>query len=171
MTDSEIIPQEKMMALTIPILKQQGALYRKFKAVWAKKALGGEKIITKTSDGIETANIANAGDFIVINQTQSQEEYIVGAGKFQQRYRFDKDLENEFAEYHPLGKVIAIEITENVLKSVKLRNHFQFTAPWGTPSMIKQNDFLACPLDFSEVYRIARKEFFETYEVDSEANE
>ena len=29
--------------------------------------------------------------------------------------------------------------------------------------IVKKGDFLVSPLDYSEVYRIANKEFFETY--------
>jgi len=29
--------------------------------------------------------------------------------------------------------------------------------------VVKKGDFLVSPLDYSEVYRIAKKEFFETY--------
>ena len=32
--------------------------------------------------------------------------------------------------------------------------------------IVKENDFIVCPLDYSEVYRIAKKEFFETYKPD-----
>ena len=29
--------------------------------------------------------------------------------------------------------------------------------------IVKKDDFLVSPLDYSEIYRIANKEFFETY--------
>jgi len=31
--------------------------------------------------------------------------------------------------------------------------------------IVKENDFLACPVGEEEVYRIAREEFFETYQL------
>lgn len=38
-------------------------------------------------------------------------------------------------------------------------------AAWGETQPVKVGDFLASPDEtYSEVYRIARKEFFETYE-------
>ena len=36
-------------------------------------------------------------------------------------------------------------------------------ANWGEKMVVRKNDYLVSPLDNSEVYRIARKEFFETY--------
>lgn len=30
--------------------------------------------------------------------------------------------------------------------------------------IVKENDFLVSPLDYSEIYRIANHEFFETYQ-------
>jgi NAD(P)-dependent dehydrogenase (short-subunit alcohol dehydrogenase family) len=43
----------------------------------------------------------------------------------------------------------------------------QFMAPWDQPEKVELNDFLVTPPDHSEIYRIARKEFFETYKLDS----
>jgi len=41
----------------------------------------------------------------------------------------------------------------------------QFTASWGEPMVLKPGDMVVSPMpDLNEVYRIARKEFFETYE-------
>ena len=36
-------------------------------------------------------------------------------------------------------------------------------APWGEKMIVKVGDYLVSPLNYSEVYRIAEKEFFETY--------
>ena len=43
----------------------------------------------------------------------------------------------------------------------------EFIAKWGRLMTLKTGDFIVSPLPYlDEVYRIARKEFFETYEED-----
>ena len=36
-------------------------------------------------------------------------------------------------------------------------------APWGERMVVKSGDYLVAPMNYSEVYRVAEKEFFETY--------
>ena len=166
MDESQIISQAKLMELVVPLIKKQGKLYRKYQKVWAKKAAGGEKIITLTSDGVETANVARKGDMIVMNLTESREKYIVKAKKFEEKYRYEKEVRDGFSQYHPLGKVVAIKLTGDILDLLDRRESFRFMAPWDQPEKARLNDFLVTPPDHSEIYRIAQKEFFETYELD-----
>ncbi len=161
-----MIRQDYFLSLVLPILKMKGQRYKKFKKILARKALKGEEIITITSDGIETFNRANTGDYIVKNQTEAGELYIVPKSKFEKRYEFLVDKENGFSEYNPSGQIFAIEVNKENLKLLEQPTQFKFIAPWGENMVVKENDFLAVPLDHSEVYRIARQEFFQTYQLD-----
>ncbi len=158
--------QTEMLELVMPLLKSEGVQYKKFKHVFARKAKEGETIATVTNDGVETINQANKGDYIVKNQTDAEEMYILSNKKFNDRYTFSKRSKNGFSEYSPKGKIIGLELTTDLLKEFNLPKEFHFEATWGAAMIAKESDFLACPPDLSEVYRIARKEFFETYEVD-----
>jgi len=162
----KVFTQKEMMDVLIPKLKSSGVLYKKTKEVMARKALKGEQINTVTSDGLETTNTATEGDFIIKNQTEAGEMYIVGATKFNNRYDFLKKEEGGFSQYKAKGKVIGIEMTLSFLNKIRFNNVFSFIAPWNEEMIVKENDFLVCPPDFSEIYRIARKEFFETYQLD-----
>ena len=57
-------------------------------------------------------------------------------------------------------------MTKELLDQVGIDEEYYFIAAWGEEMVTKKDDYLACPLDHSEVYRIARKEFFETYKPD-----
>lgn len=66
------------------------------------------------------------------------------------------DVDGEWSLYQAKGEIYALEVTEeNLVQS--------FVAIWGQEMVCKVGDFYACPTDGEEVYRIARKEFFETY--------
>ncbi len=137
--------------------------YKKFKEVQAKKAKGGEIIYTITSDGIETKNTAKAGDYIVKNTTDAKETYILTPLKFDKRYEYLGSKDDNWNIYKAKGKIKAIKVDDSLLKQLKVGEVFYFSAPWGEKMIVKKDDFLVSPLDYSEVYRIAKKEFFETY--------
>ena len=71
--------------------------------------------------------------------------------------------EGAFTEYRPTGKIVAVELTDERLRALELPPEFHFTAAWGENVTAKAGDFMGGPPDFSEVYRLARKEFVETY--------
>ncbi len=158
-----MIGQKELLQRVLPLMEAHGKVYRKHKHVFAKKAIGGEAVQTVTADGLETSNTASKGDFIVKNQTGAAETYILPEDKFKARYAFLKESEDGFSEYIPTGVVHAIEMTPTLLKAQGWPNEFHFEAPWGEQMVVKKNDFLACPPELNEVYRIARKEFYETY--------
>ena len=162
----KIYTQKEIMEILIPELKSNGLLYKKNKAVFARKAKPGEQINTLTSDGLETMNTAEKGDFVIKNQTAAKEMYIISGSKFKKRYEWIKKGENDFSTYKPKGKVIAVELTNAFLKKMKFKREFYFIAPWKEQMIAKKGDFLVCPPDYSEIYRIARKEFFETYQIE-----
>ncbi len=59
-----------------------------------------------------------------------------------------------------------MEVNKRLLKKFRVKNRFYFEAEWGSKMIVKEKDFLACPVGGEEVYRIARKEFFETYQAE-----
>lgn len=159
--------QNEIKQIVFPLLKSKGKSYRKFKKVLARKAKNIERIATVTNDGVETTNKAKTGDYIIKNKTEAGEEYVMSPSKFKDRYKYKKRSKSGYSEYEPKGRIIALEINKSFLKKFKLDNEFYFEAAWGAKMVVKENDFLVCPVGGDEIYRIARKEFFETYERDS----
>ena len=161
----ESIPSQALIcALFLPLLESQGEWFQKYRPIWARPAEAGEEIRTCTSDGLETCNTANSGDFIVRNQTAAGELYVMARSSFEERYTpTSRTDEKGFREYLPTGKILAIELTEELLKALGLPPTFEFIASWGSGMVAKTGDYMVCPPDRSSVYRIARREFFETY--------
>jgi hypothetical protein len=162
-TTSVVLSQAELMALLVPQLRAKGQTYRKIKRVLARPALDGEPIATITSDGLETTNTAKQGDVIVQNTTEAGECYILPHHKFETRYHFLEEQPDGWSLYEATGTITAVELTAELLQTLQLPDVFQFTARWGESMKAEKGDYLATPPDYSEVYRIARKEFFETY--------
>jgi len=141
-----------------PLIEFSGKIYRKSSLVYVVVANNKEFIETWTNDGLETTNYANPGDFIVQNlQTENLEKYVVPPEMFKSRYDFFYWCGSGVVCI-PLGKVKATQYDGEDI---------QFVAKWGRLMVLKTGDFIVSPCpDFKEVYRIARKEFFETYEED-----
>jgi hypothetical protein len=158
------IPQSEILRQLQPLLEKAGRRYRKCRNIFAKRATDGEKIDTVTADGKETSNTARAGDYIIRNQTGAGEQYLLNAEKFAGKYvHAGPGDQQDWEEYRPVGEILAVELTADVLTTLGWPGEFYFMARWGEPMVAKTGDFLAVPPDRSEVYRIARKEFFETY--------
>jgi hypothetical protein len=164
--EKQVYTQKEIIATMLPILKSEGNIFKKIKKVFAREAAEGEAIQTITGDGLETTNTAKAGDFIIKNQTDAGEMYIIGAEKFHDRYDFLEEGADGFSVYSAKGKVVGVEMNEDLLKQLNLADEFYLVAPWEEEMVVKKDDYLVSPLDYSEVYRIARKEFFETYQLD-----
>lgn len=145
-------------------MPKHGRLYRKKTNVLAKPAEGGEQVETVTSDGKETTNTAEKGEFLVRNQTHARETYIMEPEQFHKKYEYLGEGKEGYAEYRALGEVKALELTPDTLQALDLEAPFYFTADWGEKMVAKEGDYLAVPTDSQEVYRIARQEFGETYE-------
>lgn len=163
---TDLFNQEQIRALFIPLLESRGTVFKKYRNILAKTAEGGERIETHTSDGLETVNTAKPGDVIVRNTTRAGEMYVMSPAKFAGRYEPAGEGEGGFAEYRPIGRILAIELNEALLTELDLPAEFSFTASWGSSMAAKAGDYLACPMDRASVYRIAREEFFETYKED-----
>ena len=166
MKNQEVITQEELLKLLLPVLKSEGRIFKKVAQVLARKAKEGEVIHTMTGDGHETSNKAGKGDYIVKNLTKAGEQYIVKNQKFKDRYDFQKEEGYGFSRYNSKGKVIAVEMTKQRLQDLGLEAPFHFLASWDEKMIVKANDFLVCQPDFKSVYRIARQEFFETYQLE-----
>ena len=160
--------QNEIKQMVLPLLKSKGKSYRKFKKVLARKAKEIERIATITDDGLETTNRAKTGDYIVKNQTGAGEEYVMSPQSFKDRYKYKKRSKSGYSEYEPIGRITALEVNKSFLKKFKLDEEFFFEAAWGSKMVVKEKDFLVCPVSGDEIYRIARKEFFETYERERE---
>ena len=159
--------QAEMLAQFRPVLDAEGVVFQKKQNVFAKKAEAQEVITTQTGDGAETVNTAQIGDYLVKNQTAAGEVYVLKASKFAERYEWLGLGEGGFEEYRPTGRVTGVELTPERCETMELPPVFHFEAPWGEAMVAKSGDFIVSPPDGAEVYRIARKEFFETYaEVD-----
>ena len=159
------VPQEFMQKWLMPILRQRCERYRKFQRILARPAEVGEVVVSVTSSGVETENRACQGDFVVRNLTAAMEDYIVSSSKFFERYTFVAEEENGWRLYQPRGEVFALEIQMVVLVLLSRTSPFEIMAPWGEPQRAELGDFLVAPPDYSEIYRIARQEFFQTYKL------
>jgi hypothetical protein len=155
--------QKEILEKLRPLLQQEGLVYQKKKNIFARQATSGEVIQTNTGDGLETTNAAEAGDFIVQNQTSAGEEYIVPAHKFKQKYTHLRAVDAQWHEYQSVGRIVAIELLPERLAALGLPDIFEFIAPWDDPMTAKVGDFMGGPEGLTEVYRLARTEFFETY--------
>ena len=153
--------QKEMIETFIPILEKEGSKYNKKTIVLAKKAREGEKVYTYTSDGKETENTAKKDDYRIKNLTDAGEEYLISEKKLDSRYVKYKDL-GIWSLYKATGGVLAIQFDS---EKHELSSPTEFEASWGEKMVLKDGDYLASPLpDKNEVYRIAKKEFKETYE-------
>jgi kynurenine formamidase len=148
--------QQQAYDLFFPVIESGGNVFYKCSLVYAVKAQPGEFIETWTADGLETTNYANPGDFIVQNlQTEALEKYIVSEEMFFNRYKFFY-WSQDGAVYMPKGKVKGV---------IYYGPDIEFVAKWGRNMALKSGDYIVTPLpDEKEVYRIAAKEFYETYE-------
>jgi len=136
----------------------ESPIYKKNATSLVRKAEPGEKIITNTSDGKETENVAKEGDFVVQNNTKAKEQYIISSKKLSQRYiKISDDTEKsdgfQWEKYKAIGQVNAIQYRGSNIK---------FKAPWEEDMTLKNGDMLAST-DGKEVYRIALSEFKQTY--------
>lgn len=150
------ISQKEFFQTYFPYLMENGLNYFKYSLVLVRRAKPGEYIETWTADGLETTNYAAEGDFVLKNlQTEYQEEYIVTEDMFFKRYKFFYFSDQDHAVYIPTGKVKAVSY---------YGEETSFIAKWGRPMALKSGDFIVSPYpDLNEIYRIAAKEFYETY--------
>ena len=108
-----------------------------------------QQVITYTSDGKETENVAEPDDIIMSGP--SRENYVLKAAKFPKLYQ---------------GKIGSTVIPEQNPREVAVYNgdkEITFMAPWGERMVLKPGDYLVKESDGSGYYRIAKVEFEQTY--------
>ena len=144
--------------------RENARVYKKFKKVYARSGKLNEEILTYTSDGLETKNIVKKGDMVVQNMTNAKEQYIVPLVKFNKKYSFYEKYNDEWSIYMPKGEIKAVLVDKKLLKELGINEkEFYIKTAWNEKMIVKENDYLVSPIDMSEVYRIAKTEFFETY--------
>lgn len=159
-----MISQQEMLDHFIPRMEQEGKRYKKKSLIKAKKAQPGLVVITKTSDGVETRNTAQKGDWLVENQTSAEEQYLIKPDTFEKKYDLMHALGDGWGCYRPKGEIYAMKVTSSDIDTLGAKDTLQFQAPWKESIHIKPGDYLVISLDKTEIYRIAQKEFQQTYE-------
>jgi hypothetical protein len=140
--------------------------YKKFQVIKARQAYAGEEVVSVVESGRETVNVASLGDYVVENQTEAKERYIVSGAKFEQRYVKEQGLDGGWGLYKPLGRVKGIKVDRTVLNLFHQQGAFFISAPWDEAQYVEEGDMLVTTLPLQqriEIYRIAHKEFLETY--------
>ncbi len=158
---------QKEMCRYFDALKYCAHPYQKQGTVLAYPAGENELIKTVTSDGLETTNTAKNGDIVVVANTTAMEKYLLSWTKFTKKYVPTGHNIDYCWEFQAVGNIYAIEVNEAIHSIIGK----EFMAAWGQPMKLSIGDFLACPVDeldgidyeVTEVYRIARDEFFQTY--------
>lgn len=159
-----MLTQTEMLSQFLPLMEKQGRRFKKKSLIRAKKAEVGLQVVTITSDGVETKNVAERGDWLVENQTSAKESYLIKAETFAAKYTLKDSLGNGWGCYRPVGEIYAYKVTGEDMKNLGQGDVVEFQAPWRESIVIKEGDFLVVPVNKSEIYRVARKEFLETYE-------
>lgn len=144
--------QQQAKESFLPKIQSSGRDFAKKVEIQARPAKTGEKIDTVTADGKETTNTAKEGDFVVTNP--GGEQYILSDDKLRSRYQ---DLGS--GRYKATGSVRALEYKGPAT---------EFQASWGESMALKPGDMIVSPLGADgkptgEIYRIAKKEFEDTY--------
>ena len=150
--------QKEMLDEWGPTITANGHVYKKKTKVFARPSIVGEVIQTITSDGLETTNTGSANKMLIENQTIAKEQYLIDNNKFYSRYELIGPVEGRegWSEFKAIGKCMAI---------VWDQEDGEFIASWVERMVIKKGDMLCMPVgDNPDIYRIAKQEFFETYE-------
>lgn len=140
-------------------------LAQKTRPVDARPAKAGEVVVTIIAgEGVETqSKPAEAGDFVVRNRCPDtgNEEYLVKADKFAERYTADGEVGADgWAAFIPAGQAMGFFLIPEG------EGPYSFTAPWGEPMVAKAGDaILRNPDDHKDVYRVAASSFACTYEI------
>lgn len=148
-----MMTQQEAMDKFLPLINTDGKQYDKKTEILVRQAEVGEVIHTFTSDGKETTNIAKENDFVVQNMTEAKELYILSREQIKSRYEKIDDQKDGWIRYKAIGSVKGVRYNGEEI---------EFMAIWGQPMALKKGDMIVTT-DGSEVYRIAWKEFNETY--------
>lgn len=90
---------------------------------------------------------------------------MVKKDKFDARYTHCRKVDDQWHEYQPIGDVYGVCITTDLVKDKGWPVHFYIDTAWEKLQYCTVGDFLICPLDGSEFYRIGGPEFDQTYKL------
>lgn len=107
-----------------------------------------QPVVTVTSDGKETQNVATQGDIIMSGP--SKENYVVKSAKFPKLYQGQ------------IGQTVIPEQGPRLVALYTGQQPVSFTAPWGESMVLKPGDYLVKDGD-QGYYRIAKVEYEQTY--------
>lgn len=105
-------------------------------------------VVTTTSDGKETHNIAEPDDIILSGP--SKEKYVIKPAKFSKLY------------VGKIGHPIHPEQSPRNVAVYTGQTQITFIAPWGEPMLLKPGDYLVKEAE-GKYYRVAKKEYEITY--------
>lgn len=155
-TESSKISSQKDM---ISIMKDADVtLYKKSGTFKARKGKVGETIVTTIDGEDETKKTVTANEIVV--EGPKGEMYVISEKKFRERYEVDIEPTSSYQKYKATGMIKAYEYKGSTIN---------FIASWDEEMLCKEGDYLAYPVkdaddsEISEVYRIERSVFDETY--------
>lgn len=105
-------------------------------------------VVTITSDGKETQNVAQPNDIIMSGP--SKENYVLKGAKFPKLYQGE------------IGQTVVPEQGPRMVAAYTGKDAVTFTAPWGESTVLKPGDYLVKDGD-QGYYRIAKVEYEQTY--------
>ena len=160
------IPQHELLKIVLPLIRAEHDIYRKSSHVLARPAKSGELVHTVTGDGKETSQHAREDQVVVKNMTVAKEEYVVDKDEFEERYTLSETIDEHWKLYTAMGEIKAIEVTPELQENLGVGDEFHICAAWKEKQKVKKGDYLVAPYPkFNEVYRIAAREFRETYKL------
>lgn len=158
-----MISQSKLLEIFLPILKESGAYFRKKALIRAKKAEPGMVIVTKTSESSPLETLAKEGDFLIENQTSSNECYLMDTVTFEKKYQIEQCLERGWASYRSKNLVLTYQVKESDFDFLGMPQKLDYESPLGKKGTLVPGDYLIVPAGEKEIYGIGSKEFEETY--------
>jgi len=106
------------------------------------------RVVTMTSDGKETENVAKAGDIVMSGP--SSEKYVIKSSKFSKMYEGN------------MGEDVTPEQSPRMVAEYIGEDPITFKASWGEDMVLKPGDYLVKEGE-GAYYRIAKKEYEQTY--------
>ncbi|THV56462.1 patatin-like phospholipase family protein [Chryseobacterium candidae] len=172
----QCIKQEELMVKYSDFILKHGKPYYKIKGVYAKAAESSQEIKSVIGGKTETVNYAGKGDYIIKNDTDHKEKYILLKDQFDQRYIPDGNETDHdgYLFYRPVEiPVHAIQLTADNIEKYNLtefynvldpRKEAHIEAQWNQSMLVTQDDYLVLAFDESGIYRIEKEVFKETYQ-------
>jgi len=158
-----LFSQLEIIAHFFDLLKREGERYSKKSLTIAKKAIPGTVVLTETSDGQRIETTAKPGDWLVENQTATQEHYLVSDATFTKKYQLRQAIGEGWGSFESLVPVYALQVRKEDLAYFGNPTQLEFQGPREKSVLIHPGDYLVIPVDQTEAYRINAKEFEETY--------